>query len=71
MAHAFLTALNPPQVVQWCTKVAHPSRKVAQKTVRPKKPHAGLVQAGTGKCNAYKCKICGGWHTGSLPGKGK
>lgn len=72
MAHAFLTALWSVQVIQRCTKVSFPSRQNALKVLRTQGPHAGLVQAGTGNGQVYRCKTCGGgWHIGHLSGKGR
>lgn len=64
MAAAYLN--NPVNYIeQRCTKVAQPSRAMAQKAVRMGHRHVhGLLQHGHGILNAYKCPVCRQWHVG-------
>lgn len=41
--------------------------------MRSQRQHKGLVAAGTGNPQVYKCKIggCDAFHIGHLPGKGQ
>ena len=65
MAHAYLTAINPPEVIQRCTKVAFPSRRDAFKAVRThNRANHGTVEHGKGVMTAYRCGICKNWHLG-------
>lgn len=62
--HAFLKAGNDVQVIQRCTKIPYTTLREARRKIgRTRKP-VGVVAMGTGKMNAYRCKVCGAYHTG-------
>lgn len=63
MAAAYL--FNPiSYIIQRCTKVAQPSRQMAQRAVRAQRRANDLSAHGAGVLNAYRCGICGAWHVG-------
>jgi hypothetical protein len=65
MAHAHLSAINPPQVIQRCTKVAYDSRKMAMRKLSRHRKSSGLAASGAGVMKVYKC-FCGAFHIGHL-----
>lgn len=64
MAHAFLKAARDVQVIQRCTKIPYTTLREAKRKLNAHRKTSGVVAMGSGKMNAYRCKVCHFYHVG-------
>jgi hypothetical protein len=63
MSAAYLKAPHL-DVIQFCRKIAYDSRPMANRSIKAMNKPAGVADVGFGVLQAYKCRICEGWHVG-------